>query len=89
MESPLPGGKPRRGPLGLYSLLDNSQSIEDGDNISIFRGFPQNVVDPPVEDTKTTPKGLIPDKPEITNYKHHLILILGQINSKLQYPNLK
>ena len=30
-----------------------------------------------------------PDKPEITNYKHHLILKLGQINSKLQYPNLK
>ncbi len=29
------------------------------------------------------------DKPEITNYKHHLILKLGQINSKLQYPNLK
>ena len=28
-------------------------------------------------------------KPEITNYKHHLILKLGQINSKLQYPNLK
>jgi len=27
------------------------------------------------------------DKPEITNYKHHLILKLGQINSKLQYPN--
>jgi hypothetical protein len=26
---------------------------------------------------------------EITNYKHHLILKLGQINSKLQYPNLK
>jgi hypothetical protein len=26
---------------------------------------------------------------EITNYKHHLILELGQINSKLQYPNLK
>jgi len=23
-----------------------------------------------------------PDKPEITNYKHHLILKLGQINSK-------
>jgi len=34
-------------------------------------------------------KGLNPDKPEITNYKHHLILKLGQINSKLQYPNLK
>jgi hypothetical protein len=30
-----------------------------------------------------------PDKPEITNYKHHLILKLGQINSKLKYPNLK
>ena len=30
-----------------------------------------------------------PDKPEITNYKHHLILKLGQINSKLQYSNLK
>ena len=30
-----------------------------------------------------------PDKPEITNYKHHLILKLGQINSKSQYPNLK
>ncbi len=30
-----------------------------------------------------------PDKPEITNYKHHLILKLGQINSKLQYQNLK
>ena len=30
-----------------------------------------------------------PDKPEITNYKHHQILKLGQINSKLQYPNLK
>jgi hypothetical protein len=29
------------------------------------------------------------DKTEITNYKHHLILKLGQINSKLQYPNLK
>ena len=29
------------------------------------------------------------DKREITNYKHHLILKLGQINSKLQYPNLK
>jgi hypothetical protein len=28
-----------------------------------------------------------PDKPEITNYKHHLVLNLGQINSKLQYPN--
>ena len=26
---------------------------------------------------------------EITNYKHHLILKLGQINSKLQYPNFK
>ncbi len=34
-------------------------------------------------------KGLYPDKLEITNYKHHLILKLGQINSKLQYPNLK
>jgi len=30
-----------------------------------------------------------PDKPEITNYKYHLILKLGQINSKLQYLNLK
>ena len=30
-----------------------------------------------------------PDKPEITNYTYHLILKLGQINSKLQYPNLK
>ncbi len=29
------------------------------------------------------------DKMEITNYKHHLILKLGQINSKLQYPKLK
>jgi hypothetical protein len=38
---------------------------------------------------KKTFKGLTPDKPEITNYKHHLILKLGQINSKLQYPNLK
>jgi len=27
-------------------------------------------------------KVLNPDKPEITNYKHHLILKLGQINSK-------
>jgi len=26
-----------------------------------------------------------PDKPEMTNYKHHLILKLGQINHKLQY----
>jgi hypothetical protein len=34
-------------------------------------------------------KGLNPEKPEITNNKHHLILKLGQINSKLQYPNLK
>jgi len=25
-----------------------------------------------------------PDKPEITTYKHHLILKLGQINSKSQ-----
>jgi len=24
-----------------------------------------------------------PDKPEITNYKHHLILKLGQINYRL------
>ena len=30
----------------------------------------------------TPAKGLNPDKPEITNYKHHLILKLGQINSK-------
>jgi len=30
-----------------------------------------------------------PDKPEITNYKHHLILKLGQINYKSQYSNLK
>ena len=30
-----------------------------------------------------------PDIPEITNYKHHLILKLGQINSKSQYQNLK
>jgi len=30
-----------------------------------------------------------PDKPEITNYKHRLILKLGQINYKLQYPDLK
>jgi len=30
-----------------------------------------------------------PYKPEITNYKHHLILKLGQINSKLQYQSLK
>jgi hypothetical protein len=30
-----------------------------------------------------------PDKPEITNYKHHLILKLGQINSKSQCQNLK
>jgi hypothetical protein len=29
------------------------------------------------------------DKTEITNCKHHLILKLGQINSKLKYPNLK
>jgi hypothetical protein len=28
-----------------------------------------------------------PDKPEITNSKQHMILKLGQINSKLQYPN--
>ena len=27
-------------------------------------------------------KGLTPDKPEITNYKRHMILKLGQINSK-------
>ena len=38
---------------------------------------------------KIRTKYLNPDKPEITNYKHHLILKLGQINSKLQYPNLK
>jgi hypothetical protein len=29
------------------------------------------------------------DKTKITNYKHHRILKLGQINSKLQYTNLK
>jgi hypothetical protein len=49
-------------------------------------------------DMHETPKGIVRvveinkytrDKPEITNYKHHLILKLGQINSKLQYPNLK
>jgi 3-oxoacyl-[acyl-carrier protein] reductase len=28
---------------------------------------------------------VFPDKPEITNYKHHLTLKLGRINSKLQY----
>ncbi len=38
---------------------------------------------------KKPDKGLNPDKPEITNYKHHLILKLGQINYKLKYPNLK
>jgi hypothetical protein len=30
-----------------------------------------------------------PDKPEITIFKHHLNLKMGQMNSKLQYPNLK
>jgi hypothetical protein len=30
-------------------------------------------------------KGLNPDKSEITNLKHHLILKLGQINLKFQY----
>jgi outer membrane phospholipase A len=29
------------------------------------------------------------DKREITNYKHHLILKLGQINLKFQYPMTK
>ena len=38
---------------------------------------------------KVSAKGLNPDKPEITNYKHHLILKMGQINSKFQYQNLK
>jgi len=28
-----------------------------------------------------------PDKPEITNYKHHLILKLGQINYNIQISN--
>jgi len=38
---------------------------------------------------KTTFKDLNPNKPELTNYKQHQILKLGQINPKLQYPNLK
>jgi hypothetical protein len=29
-----------------------------------------------------------PDKPEKINYKHHLILKLGQINYELQYPGM-
>jgi hypothetical protein len=29
------------------------------------------------------------DRPEITNYKHHLILKLGQINLKFQHPMTK
>jgi len=33
--------------------------------------------------------GLKPDRLEITNYKHHLILKLGQINSKFQYSITK
>jgi hypothetical protein len=28
-----------------------------------------------------------PEKPEITNYKHHLILKLGQINYNIQISN--
>jgi hypothetical protein len=32
-------------------------------------------------------KELNPDKPEITNYKHHLILKLGQINYNIQISN--
>jgi hypothetical protein len=35
------------------------------------------------DSAKVSAKGLNPDKPEITNYKHHLILKLGQINPKL------
>jgi len=34
-------------------------------------------------------RALNPDKPEITNNKHQLILKVGQINAKLKNPNLK
>ena len=37
----------------------------------------------------TATRALNPDKPELTNNKHQLILKVGQINAKLKSPNLK
>jgi len=64
---------------GLKKLLPHPKTLcADSGLCSWYSGYVWSILEEPE-----------PDKPEITNYKHHLILKLRQINSKLQYQNLK